>query len=279
VKRRLLMLCRTQHGLDEEAQAAEHARSLGVPAEVLDAQQAAQLDPGAALDIAGAVHYPQDCHLTPNRFMAALRAECERLGVAFRWETGISAFTHDASRLTQAGEVAADEFVIAAGSWSSQLARELGLRLPLQAGKGYSLTLPKPRQSPQLGHILVEARVAVAPMDGTLRFGGTMEIAGLNENINPVRVNGIVKSALKYYPAFAPDDFRGVQPWCGLRPVSPDGLPYVGRTAKFANVTLATGHAMMGLSLGPITGKLVSEVIDGRKPSHDLALLNPDRYA
>jgi D-amino-acid dehydrogenase len=105
-----------------------------------------------------------------------------------------------------------------------------------------------------------------------------MEIAGLNEDINPVRVQGIIKSVPKYYPNFSTRDFEGIQPWRGLRPCSPDGLPYVGRTAKFKNLSVGTGHAMMGLSLGPITGKLISEVLSDEKPSIDIQLLNPDRY-
>jgi D-amino-acid dehydrogenase len=116
-------------------------------------------------------------------------------------------------------------------------------------------------------------------MGSTLRFGGTMEIAGLNEDINPVRVRGIIKAVPKYYSKFQPEDFADVQPWRGLRPCSPDGLPYVGRTQKFSNLSIATGHAMMGLSLGPITGKLMSELLSGEKPSIDLTLLHPDRYA
>jgi D-amino-acid dehydrogenase len=148
----------------------------------------------------------------------------------------------------------------------------------MQAGKGYSLTLSKPRQLPQLCSILTEARVAVTPMSSSLRFGGTMEIAGLNEEINPVRVRGIIKSVPKHFPEFRFDDFAGVKPWCGLRPCSPDGLPYLGGTQRFNNLTIATGHAMMGLSLGPISGQLVSEIVSGEKPSIDIALLNPDRY-
>jgi D-amino-acid dehydrogenase len=115
-------------------------------------------------------------------------------------------------------------------------------------------------------------------MGGALRVGGTMEIAGLNEDINPVRVRGIINAVPKYYPEFKPEDFDGIQPWRGLRPCSPDGMPYLGRTAKFPNLTLATGHAMMGLSLGPITGKLVAEILSGDKPSCELTMLSPDRY-
>jgi D-amino-acid dehydrogenase len=283
VKKGLLMLCKTQHTLDEEAKFAEHANRLGVPAQMLDAKQTAAMDPAVTLDVAGAVYFPKDAHLSPNRFMAALRAQCEAAGVTFHWQTEAAAFTQHATRITSVrtgnSEFAADEVVIAGGSWSPLLARQLGLRIPMQAGKGYSLTLPQPPQLPQLCAICTEARLAVTPMGTSLRFGGTMEIAGLNEDINPVRVRGIIKSALKYFPAFKASDFDGIPPWRGLRPCSPDGLPYVGRTAKFANLSIATGHAMMGLSLGPITGRLMAQVLSGEPPEFDLSLLCPDRYS
>ena len=176
------------------------------------------------------------------------------------------------------GELEGDEFLVCGGSWSPEMTRELGLQIPLQAGKGYSLTLPHPRQLPQICTILTEARVAVTPMGNTLRVGGTMEIAGLNDEINPVRVQGIIDSFCRYYPEFKPEDFAGIQPWRGWRPCSPDGLPYVGRTRKFQNLSLATGHAMMGMSLAPITGKLMAGLLAGEKPALDLSLLSPDRY-
>ncbi|MBI3880856.1 MAG: FAD-dependent oxidoreductase [Verrucomicrobia bacterium] len=282
-KRGLLMLCKTQHTLDEEATFAARANKLGVPAEVLNAEQTAALDPGVTMDVAGAVYFPKDCHLSPNRFMAVLKSQCETLGVKFVWSADVSGFAHHASCITfvKAGssEWVADEFVLCGGSWSPRLARGLGLKIPMQAGKGYSLTLPKPPQLPEICSIFCEARLAVTPMGNTLRIGGTMEIAGLNEDINPVRVRGIVKAVPRYFPQFTPEDFAGIQPWHGLRPCSPDGLPYIGRTAKFSNLSIATGHAMMGLSLGPITGRLMAEVLSDEKPSHDLSLLTPDRYA
>lgn len=285
VKKGLLMLCKTAHALDEEAQAAARARELGIPAEVLDARQTAALDPGATLDVAGSVFFPKDCHLTPGRFMAGLKQQAEALGVKFVWKAEVADFRISkqqellAARLADGTEIEANEFVLAGGSWSPSVAATLDLQLPMQAGKGYSLTLPNPRQLPQLCTILTEARVAVTPMGNALRVGGTMEIAGLNEDINPVRVRGILKALPQYYPAFRPEDFEGIAPWRGLRPCSPDGLPYVGRTQRFANLTLATGHAMMGLSLAPITGKLVAQVLAREKPEFDLGLLSPDRYA
>ena len=283
VQKGLLMLCKEQHTLDDEGAMAKQARNLGVPAEVLDAKQTAQLDPTVTMDVAGSIYFPKDCHLSPNRFMAGLKRQCDAMGVKFVWDSEVSGVARFGPRITSVttarGSFEADEFVLAGGSWSPVIGRELELRIPMQAGKGYSLTLTKPRQLPQLCSIFTEARVAVTPMGDTLRFGGTMEIAGLNEDINPVRVRGIIKSVPKYFPAFSPADFEGIQPWRGLRPCSPDGMPYMGRTAKFSNVVVATGHAMMGLSLGPITGKLMAEVLSGERPSIDLSLLDPDRYA
>lgn len=282
VQRGLLMLCRTARALEEEAHYAERARQLGVPAEVLDARETAARDPGATLDVIGSVLFPKDCHLSPARFMAALREESEQRGVRFLWDSEVTRVQRDGSRIravsTTRGEVEADEFVIAGGAWSTGLASSLGLQIPMQAGKGYSLTLTQPRQLPELCSILTEARVAVTPMGSTLRFGGTMEMAGLNEDINAVRVRGIVKAAVQYFPEFQEADFAGIAPWRGLRPCSPDGMPYLGRTRRFENLILATGHAMMGLSLGPITGKIVAELAVRASAPFDLTLLSPDRY-
>ncbi|HYG56057.1 MAG TPA: FAD-binding oxidoreductase, partial [Burkholderiales bacterium] len=122
------------------------------------------------------------------------------------------------------------------------------------------------------------ARVAVSPINGTLRFGGTMELSGLNEDINPVRVQGIVDAARRYYPDLAPEDFAGIKPWRGLRPCSPDGLPYLGKSSTVENLVVATGHAMLGITLGPVTGKLSAELLAGERPSLDLSLLSPERF-
>jgi D-amino-acid dehydrogenase len=282
VKKGLLMLCKTEEGLEEEARTARRANTLGVPAQVLDARQTAAMDPGVRMDIAGSVYFPKDCHLSPSSFLATLRHQLDQLGAKFLWNTEVQGWRLNGNRIeavrTSQGEVAADDYVVCGGSWSPILSRELGLRIPLQAGKGYSLTLAKPRQLPAICAIFCEARVAVTPMNGALRFGGTMEIAGLNLDINPVRIRGIVKSIPKYYPDFKPEEFEGIQPWRGLRPCSPDGLPYLGRTRRFNNLVIATGHAMMGLSLGPITGKLVAETLSGEPNSINLSLLDPDRY-
>ncbi len=282
VKRGLVMLCKTQHALDDEAQMAARANALGVPAEVLDAKSLAALDPDVTMDVAGGVFFPKDAHLSPGRFMAGLLAECERMGVLFHWGTEARRFIQNGPRIevleTSQGEIEADEFVLCGGSWSPDLVRSMRVTIPMQAGKGYSLTLEKPRQLPRLCSIFTEARVAVTPMGSSLRFGGTMEIAGLDESITPRRVKGIINAAPKYFPEFQVSDFEGIQPWRGLRPCPPDGMPYLGRFRAYENLSTASGHAMMGLSLGPVTGLLMSQVLSDEQPSMPLALMNPDRF-
>lgn len=279
----LLMLCRTAAALEEEGHMAAKAVGLGVPAEVLDAAATAALEPGVRMSVAGSVYFPKDCHLSPGKFMAAVRAACVGMGVDFLSGTECQGWVRDGRRLralrTPAGEVEGDQFVLAGGAWSAETVAGLGLKIPMQAGKGYSLTLPSARQTPRICSILTEARVAVTPMGGGVRFGGTMELAGLNTDINPRRVRGIVRAVPDYYPDFRAEDFEGVEPWCGLRPCPPDGLPYLGRTAVAENLIVAAGHGMMGVSLGPVTGKIVSRLLAGLEAEWDLGLLAVDRFA
>ncbi|MBX3748440.1 MAG: FAD-dependent oxidoreductase [Verrucomicrobiae bacterium] len=283
VRQGLLMLCRTRHALDDESRLAEQARRLGLEAEVLTPGGVAALEPDLTLDIVGGVHFPQDCHLVPDRFLAALHHHAVQAGAQFVWNSEVTGWRTEGGRIVAArtaqDEWPADTFVLCGGSWSPRLAQPLGLRLPIQAGKGYSLTLPHPRQLPRHCAILTEARIAVTPMSGALRFGGTMEIAGLDESINPLRVQGILDAIPNYLPAFQPQDFHGIPPWRGLRPVSPDGLPYLGRSRRWPNLIVATGHAMLGLSLAPVTGQIVARLATGEPPGFDLTPVDPDRFA
>ncbi len=282
VRRGLLMLCRTDEALGHEAATAEQAVALGIPAEVCDRERLAELEPNVRMNVVGGVYFPQDCHLSPNRLMAALERRAAAVGVQFSWEADVVGWRMVGRRLaaanTASGEVAGDEFVLCGGAWSGEAVRGLRLSLPMQAGKGYSVTLDGPRLIPNRCALLAEARVAVTPIGESLRFGGTMEIAGLNESIDPRRVQGIVDAAVRYYPDLKADDFKDVRPWCGLRPCSPDGMPYLGRTRRYRNLTIATGHAMMGLSLGAISGKIVAELASDERPDFDLGLLCPDRF-
>lgn len=278
----LLSVCLTEATLKEEAEVAIRARELGLSAEVLDAGETCQREPSLSKNVAGSVYYPQDCHLSPERFLRGLGRQLERLGVRMMWNRPVTGWQRTDGRVcgaeTSEGLVEGDEFVIAGGSWSAQLVRQLGLSLPLQAGRGYNLTLVDPPRLPANAALCVEAHIAVTPMEGRLRFAGTMELAGLEHAINPARIRGMTKSIPRYYPSFGPDTFRDVQPWSGLRPCSPDGLPYIGRIPEVRNVIIATGHAMMGLSLGPVTGQLVTEILEGHDSSVSLEALRPERF-
>jgi D-amino-acid dehydrogenase len=276
------MLCKTAKGLDEEASVAEAAREIGIQAEVLDAAATARLDPGITMAVTGSVHFPQDCHLDPARFMAAMRRRVLVLGGEIHSGVAIDTIESRDGKVTAlrggGQRFAGDQFVLACGSWTADLLRQTGLRLPLQAGKGYSLTLPKPPELPQLCSIFVEAKVAITPMGESLRFAGTMEVGGLDLSIDPARVRGIVKSVRGYFPKFSEQDFEGVKPWAGLRPVSPDGLPYLGPVPAFPNLIAATGHAMMGLSLGPVTGRLVADMLTQVKPFRPVGQMAAGRF-
>jgi D-amino-acid dehydrogenase len=283
VKKGLLMLCRTEKRLHEEGELVEAGRKLGLSIDILTPEETARLNPGLRMEIAGAVYFADDCHLTPPRLMAWLARVLKENGAEFSWSTEVTGWRVGKERVeavqTSRGELTADEYVLAAGSWSPVLARDLRLDLSLQPGKGYNITLSNPLRLLTVASTLVEARVAVTPMGSSLRFAGTMEIAGLDPSINLVRVNAIRQAIPRYFPEFGPDDFRGVKAWSGLRPCSPDGLPYIGRFRRYANLCAATGHSMMGVSLGPITGKLVAQILSGEEPSLDISALSPDRYA
>ena len=144
------------------------ANELGIPAEICDAKRTAALDPNVCMNVAGAVYFPKDCHLTPGRLIAMLRRTLSDAGVKFLWNTPVTGWRTSEERIdavqTPQGEMTADEFVLCGGSWSPEIVRDLKLRIPIQAGKGYSLTLSNPRQLPQICSIFTEARVAVTPM-------------------------------------------------------------------------------------------------------------------
>jgi D-amino-acid dehydrogenase len=215
--------------------------------------------------------------------MTFLREQVVGLGVRIEDGVRVVGWRTEGGKLvaakTPSDDLAADAFVLGAGVWSADLARGLGLSLPMLAGKGLSLTLRRPARLPQTPSILTEARVAVTPMGEDLRFGGTMELGTRDLAPSPARVRGIVKSAARYFPELGAEAFQDVRPWCGLRPCSPDGLPYIGRFERHPNLIAATGHAMMGVSLGPITGQLVAEMLSGETPSIPPGLLRPDRYS
>ena len=236
--------------------------------------------PDAALQIAGGTYFECDHHTTPGEFMSELKTYLVNAGVIIQHEEKVIdlGVTNDTITSVQTDKALykAEEVVLAAGSWTSTLSRKLNINLLLQAGKGYRVQT-KSATGITYPSILAEAKIAITPMNGFTRFAGTMEIAGINHHINTNRVDAITEGVEMYFPRVQITKEEKDQAACGLRPVTPDGMPYIGKSGKCKNLTIATGHAMMGWSLGPSTGKLVQEIIDGETPSMNMDLFHPDR--
>ena len=276
----LLMAYKTVQAEKEEAEVVVRAKELGLKIEQLDQATLLKKQPHAPMDIAGAFWYESDAHSTPELFMQNLIEVLKGKGVDFILEQAVTQFTTAAETIksvkTPIQEIKADEVIIASGAWSESLLKQLGIQLSVQAGKGYRLNVNQ-ATGISLPAILMEAKVAVTPMEGFTRFGGTMELSGINHKINPKRVAAIARAASEYYPEVTITQQEQEAVRCGLRPLSPDGLPFIGRHSKCKNLVLATGHSMMGWSLGPATGKLVAELVSNQKSSLPLGFYAPER--
>jgi D-amino-acid dehydrogenase len=179
---------------------------------------------------------------------------------------------------TTRGEIGVDQVVLAGGAWSPAITRRLKLKLAIQPAKGYSVTFKRPPGYPAIPLGLGEARVIVTPMGDTLRVAGTLELAGMDLSVNLRRVQAILKNVPKFLRDLDPSRLELIEIWRGLRPCTPDGLPYIGRPRAYDNLVIAAGHAMLGMSLAPITGKLVSELTVRIEPSLDLTPFRIERF-
>jgi D-amino-acid dehydrogenase len=274
---------RTEEGLAHAVEDVEILKGLGIEARVVGPDEIRELQEGIEVRARGAIYYPRDAHLAPARFVQALAGHLERRGVAVHPGAEVIGFDTDGDRIaavrTTRGDFAAREVVLAAGSWSVSIARRLGLRLPIEAAKGYSITFRRPARCPVIPMSLGEARVAVTPMGDLLRFAGTLELSGFDLGIDRRRVAAILRAVPTYVPELAPDRLELVEIWRGLRPLTPDSLPLLGRPRAWRNLVLAAGHAMIGVSLAPITGKIVAQLVARQPVGMDITLLDPDRFA
>ena len=279
-KKGLLMLCKTEKMLEEEIKVAQLARDVHLESKVLNKEELRVMEPLVSEDVIGATYYSCDSHTTPQEFMNNMKKHLLAQGVEIKANEKVLDMQIKDGAIgkvaTSQGSYMADEYILAAGSWTGFIAKKLGMRLLLQAGKGYRINVNRDTKI-SLPAILAEAKAAVTPMNGFTRFAGTMEIAGISDTINPVRVKAIAKAAQDYYQDMSITQEEIEDASSGLRPLSPDGLPYIGRTQKCPNLTIATGHAMMGWTMAAGTGKLVAEIISETKTSLDLNPLSPDR--
>lgn len=281
-ERGLMMLYQTPAMAHEEAEGAAIANKAGIEAHVLTQKEVQNLEPHTSVNAIGGVFYPGDAHLNPNLLVANLRKHLDTEGVRFLYKTAVKGFEIKNEKvtaiITDKEKLNFDEIVLAVGAWSGILSEKLGVSLPLQGGKGYSMLFEGLGDKVNIPAIMLEARATATPMGDSLRCAGTMEIAGIDLSVNMNRVRGIVEGVNRFYPDLQVQMPQQQAVWSGLRPCSPDGLPYIGRLQHLKNVTLATGHGMMGLSLGPATGKLVSEIIGHEKLSMDITGLDACRY-
>jgi D-amino-acid dehydrogenase len=242
-------------------------------AQRLDEQQLVQREPALKPSLAGGWYYATDAQLRPDRLMASWRRVLERRGADIREHCPVLDFVRSGRRatavVTPQGPLSADAFVVATGAWTPLLNRQLGCRVPIQPGKGYSLTMPRPARCPSVPMILEEDRVAVTPLQSAYRLGSTMEFSGYDARLDPRRLELLRRGASRYLhePYCEPVE----EAWFGWRPMTYHGRPVIDRSPALSNVLIAAGHGMLGLSMAPATGRLVAELLTGHTPHVDPA--------
>ncbi|MES2331372.1 MAG: FAD-dependent oxidoreductase [Bacteroidota bacterium] len=280
----LLEIFQTQAGADHAHHMVEKAHKLGLlDTALLDYDQLQKLEPQTKINAIGAVWFKCDAHIYPNKLMQQLIGDLKQKGVKMVGNEEVKGFESSNGKIskviTEKNTYDADTVVIASGSWSREVAAKMQVKIPMVAGRGYSVTLEDSPYKINYPSVLVEGRVALTPMDGNkIRFGGTMEITSHQVPPRMSRVQGILKAVERYYPEFKVPMPTLDKVWYGYRPCSADGLPYIGRTKQWKNVVMATGHAMLGLSLGAGTGKLVSEIVNEEQFSMNIAPFDPNRF-
>lgn len=268
----LLFVFRTPAAMDHYAQTDHLLRSeFDLGATRYDGAALCELEPALKPGCAGAWHYTTDSHLRPDKLMLAWRQALAARGVEIREQCELRELVVENRRvrrvITSDGEIAADQVVVATGAWTPRLRRILRCRLPIQPGKGYSLTMPRPAVCPRLPMIFEEHRVAITPFASAYRIGSTMEFAGYDTSLNPDRLRLLREAAALYLrePAAEP----ALESWYGWRPMTPDSVPYIGPAPGIENLLIAAGHGMLGVSMSPATGRLIAEMASGQTPHID----------
>ncbi len=279
----LLMLYKTAHQEKEEIEMAEKAQAIGLEAELMSTEELSGIEPDINLDVRGGLFFRGDAHLYPNKFMHNLSSYLKACGVEFLTGKEVKNFNVHNGKIEKLlfendEHLAVENVLISSGSWAGKMFQKLGIRLSLQDGKGYSITIDQPTLKPKIPTILSEAKVAITPMGKDLRIGGTLEISNFSRQINMKRLEGIVENVPRYYPDLKVEMPLAKDVWHGYRPCSPDGMPYIDQSQKYKNLYVATGHGMMGMSLGPATGKMVSEIFLEKETTIPNDLMRLDRF-
>ncbi len=251
-----------------------------MPVEILDGTACRKREPALNESIVGGYFNPQDARLRPDRYAAELARVIRENGGEIHESTRISGFRLDGGRIagvvTDKGEFSGRDVVLALGSWSPLLARQLDLRIPIQPGKGYSITYTRPQECPRIPLTLKERAVCVTGWGSGYRLGSTMEFAGYDDSLNRKRLDALKRGAAEYLRE--PEGPQILEEWYGWRPMTYDDLPVLGPVTNLQNLMLATGHGMLGVTMSAATGLLVSEMICGRTPSLDVSAYSPARF-
>jgi D-amino-acid dehydrogenase len=282
----LLFAFVTQDGLRKHLEEHAHLEAYGyAPPAPRSGDEIRAAEPILSTHVVGGFLIERDRHVMPASLTAGLSRRLEDTGADLRPGAAVSGFRRAPEGAheqvvavdTPSGPVEADVFVLAAGAWSARLARMAGFRLPVESGKGYSITIEHPATQLRQPLYLGEAKVGVSPYDGALRFAGTMELSGLSEDIHAKRLDAIRRSISRFLVSW-PQGERDI-PWAGMRPLTPDGLPAIGRAPGLENLFVATGHSMLGITLAPATGAAVAELICTGRSEVDVRAFDPGRFA
>lgn len=276
----IITLFKDEKAFEAGKHEAEFLAKNGVPTEILDKAALHAREPIALDDVIGGIHFTGDSFMNPAIFLAELAKRVRAMGAEVHENTPVTGFESAGGKISRvraaSGEFEAEHVVLAAGAWSSIVARDLRLNLPLQPARGYSVTVAAPGKMPRHAFILGDRRVAVSPFGELLRFTGRLEVGEYSTTPNPDWLARLEKFVREYIELDEKLDVK--ETWAGLRPVTPDGVPAIGRAPHLSNLTVATGHAMVGLSLGPGTGQLVSELVNEQKTAFDIRPLNLERF-
>jgi D-amino-acid dehydrogenase len=274
----------TPSGLESATHEAALMWHYGFHPELISGAALREHEPAINNDVIGGVFHSKAATINPYRFVLEMARRADAYGVEFCTDANVVSIRTSGRKVCgiqlQDGEfVEGTSVVLAAGAYTAQLTRSLGVSLPLQAAKGYHRDCDSGQgKSPVLGHacVLGESLVFCTPMDGFVRFAGTLEFSGVNDRIRRSRLEQLTRAAGRYLNTM--QDAIVQSEWCGLRPCLPDGLPAVGPLPPYEGLFIATGHAMMGLTLGPVTGKLIAECVLDGAPSRDITALSPGRF-
>ncbi|MBC7387371.1 MAG: FAD-dependent oxidoreductase [Cryobacterium sp.] len=279
-KKGLLMAANTKDGFDYAQTEMNLVSEHGVPGRRMSAEELKAFEPALTGPVVGGVYFPDEAHAEPLEVVRALTKGAIAHGAKIlSGHELIDCETRDGkivSIRTTKGVLRADEYVFAAGSWSTGVGRALGLNVPILGGKGYSFITKPVNPNPIHPLMLVEKKVAITPRNGTLRIAGTLELVNNDYSISPRRIDSIIKGARAFMNV--PEEFEFSELWRGLRPCSPDGVPLIGYTKQYSNLFLATGHQMLGLQSAMGSARLAGDLILGAKPLFDPKPFNPNRF-